>query len=180
MAGRIVFGQRPGLPLATYFSGLKIRWILENVPGARELARSGRFAFRQCRFLSGVEITGGAQRRNSCYRRDECEPHAADGSRDSRWDQEILAAFGIPEKILPKIASSSEIYGKAQLDSISDVPIAGILGDQQAALVGQTCFAPGEAKNTYGTGCFLLVNTGDEAGAFQLRIAYYCRLQIRR
>jgi glycerol kinase len=78
------------------------------------------------------------------------------------WDQEMLKLYGIPEKMLPKIASSSEVYGQAQLDSIRDVSIAGILGDQQAALVGQTCFNPGEAKNTYGTGCFMLENTGTE------------------
>src|SRR5262249_49319919 len=76
------------------------------------------------------------------------------------WDDEILRAFGIPKAMLPKILSSSEIYGLAQLPSVEDVPIAGILGDQQAALVGQACFEPGEAKNTYGTGCFLLMNTG--------------------
>src|SRR6202044_835219 len=78
------------------------------------------------------------------------------------WDQEMLSAYDIPEKILPKIASSSEIYGRAQLNAIKDAPIAGILGDQQAALVGQACFNAGEAKNTYGTGCFLLMNTGEK------------------
>jgi glycerol kinase len=77
------------------------------------------------------------------------------------WDDEILNAYGIPKHILPQIRSSSEIYGRAELSAIKDVPIAGILGDQQAALFGQTCFLPGEAKNTYGTGCFLLMNTGD-------------------
>jgi glycerol kinase len=82
--------------------------------------------------------------------------------RTLAWDAEMLDLFGVPEKMLPRITSSSEIYGKAQLDAIRDVPIAGILGDQQAALVGQTCFNPGEAKNTYGTGCFMLENTGTE------------------
>ena len=78
------------------------------------------------------------------------------------WDADLLGAFGIPREILPRIRSSSERYGDATLDAIQGVPIAGILGDQQAALVGQTCFQPGEAKNTYGTGCFLLMNTGTE------------------
>jgi glycerol kinase len=133
--------HQTGLPLATYFSGLKLRWLLEHVAGVRE--------------QGGVQ--GGI--------------HVTDVSNASRtqlmnlhtlaWDREILELFGIPEKLLPEIRSSSEVYGTAQLETVRGVPIAGILGDQQAALVGQTCFAAGEAKNTYGTGCFLLMNTGE-------------------
>ena len=158
--GQDRFREKTGLPLATYFSGLKIRWILINVPGAREAADAGNLLFGNVDSFLVWKLTGGTQG----------GIHVTDVTNASRtqlmdlatlaWDQEILTAYGIPESILPNIASSSEIYGKAQLDSIKDVPIAGILGDQQAALVGQTCFNAGEAKNTYGTGCFMLENTG--------------------
>jgi glycerol kinase len=154
------FREKTGLPLATYFSGLKIRWVLKNVPGAHEAAAAGHLLFGNVDSFLVWKLTGGAQG----------GVHVTDVSNASRtqlmdlatltWDQEMLSAYEIPEKILPKIASSSEIYGKVHLDSIKDVPIAGILGDQQAALVGQACFNPGEAKNTYGTGCFMLENTG--------------------
>jgi glycerol kinase len=158
--GQDRFREKTGLPLATYFSGLKIRWILKNVPGAQESAEAGDLLFGNVDTFLVWKLTGGTQG----------GVHVTDVTNASRtqlmdlatlaWDREMLAVYGIPEKILPKIASSSEIYGKAQLDSIKDVPIAGILGDQQAALVGQACFNPGEAKNTYGTGCFMLENTG--------------------
>jgi glycerol kinase len=158
--GQDRFREKTGLPLATYFSGLKIRWVLKNVPGAQEAAEAGDLLFGNVDTFLVWKVTGGSQG----------AVHVTDVTNASRtqlmdlatlaWDQEMLAAYGIPEKILPKIASSSEIYGKAQLDAIHDVPIAGILGDQQAALVGQTCFRAGEAKNTYGTGCFMLENTG--------------------
>jgi glycerol kinase len=154
--------HQTGLPLATYFSGLKIRWILKNVPAARAAADSGDLLFGNvdCFLLWKLtgEVNGGV--------------HTTDVTNASRtqlmnlatldWDQEILRLFEIPPSMLPKISSSSEIYGSAHLHPIKDVPIAGILGDQQAALVGQTCFDPGEAKNTYGTGCFMLENTGTE------------------
>jgi glycerol kinase len=158
--GQDRFREKTGLPLATYFSGLKIRWVLKNVPGAHEAAAAGALLFGNVDSFLVWKLTGGAQG----------GVHVTDVTNASRtqlmdlatlaWDQEMLMAYGIPEKMLPKIASSSEIYGKAQLDAIKDVPIAGILGDQQAALVGQTCFNAGEAKNTYGTGCFMLENTG--------------------
>ena len=160
--GQDRFRGKTGLPLATYFSGLKIRWILNNVPGVRELAESGDVIFGNIDSFLVWKLTGGVHG----------GIHVTDVTNASRtqlmnlqtlaWDAEILAAFGIPEKMLPRICSSSEIYGTAQLASVKDVPIAGILGDQQAALVGQTCFKPGEAKNTYGTGCFLLMNTGGQ------------------
>ena len=158
--GQNRFREKTGLPLATYFSGLKIRWILKNVPGAREAATAGDLLFGNVDAFLLWKLTGGTQG----------GIHVTDVTNASRtqlmdlatltWDQEMLSAYDIPEKILPKIASSSEIYGRAQLNAIKDVPIAGILGDQQAALVGQACFNAGEAKNTYGTGCFMLENTG--------------------
>jgi glycerol kinase len=154
------FRKKTGLPLATYFSGLKIRWILNNVPGVREKAESGDVIFGNVDTYLVWKLTGGPQG----------GIHVTDVTNASRtqllnletlaWDHDILRVFGIPEKMLPRISSSSEVYGSATLESIKGVPVAGILGDQQAALFGQTCLKPGEAKNTYGTGCFLLMNTG--------------------
>ena len=158
--GQDRFRSKTGLPLTTYFSGLKLRWILENVPGVRKLGESGDALFGNIDTFLAWHLTGGANG----------GVHVTDVSNASRtqlmnletlaWDREILTAFGIPEAMLPQIRSSSEVYGQVQEAALKDVPIAGILGDQQAALVGQTCFQPGEAKNTYGTGCFLLMNTG--------------------
>jgi glycerol kinase len=160
--GQDRFRDKTGLPLATYFSGLKIRWILNNVPGVREMAEAGDVLFGNIDSFLVWKLTGGSSG----------GIHVTDVTNASRtqlmnlrtlaWDAEILDAFEIPEKMLPRICSSSEVYGAVQLAPIKDVAIAGILGDQQAALVGQTCFKPGEAKNTYGTGCFLLMNTGSE------------------
>lgn len=156
------FRKLTGLPLATYFSGLKIRWILNNVPGARELAEAGDLLFGNIDSYLVWKLTG-AQRGGV---------HVTDVTNASRtqlmdlstlgWDKAQLKLFGIPESMMPRIASSSEVYGLAQPAEVKDIPIAGILGDQQAALFGQTCFEPGQAKNTYGTGCFLLMNTGTE------------------
>jgi glycerol kinase len=156
------FRAKTGLPLSTYFSALKIRWILDNVRNARKLAEAGEILGGTVDTYLIWQLTGGVQR----------GLHVTDVTNASRtqllnlaslqWDPEILAAFDIPANILPRIASSSELYGEATLDSIAGVKIAGVLGDQQAALFGQTCFHPGEAKNTYGTGCFLLMNTGEQ------------------
>lgn len=161
--GQDRFREKTGLPLTTYFSSLKIRWILDHVPDARRMAENGDVLFGNIDTYLVWNLTGGC---NGGI-------HVTDVTNASRtqlmnlhslsWDQEILAVLDIPETILPRICSSSEIYGSAKLDTIGDVPIAGILGDQQAALVGQTCFNAGEAKNTYGTGCFLLMNTGTKA-----------------
>ena len=158
--GQDRFRIKTGLPLTTYFSGSKIRWILEHVKGARELAEAGEVIFGNIDTFLVWHLTGGIHG----------GVHITDVTNASRtqlmnletlsWDKEILDVFGIPEAMLPRIHSSSEIYGVAKESSIRDVAIAGILGDQQAALVGQACFEPGEAKNTYGTGCFLLMNTG--------------------
>jgi glycerol kinase len=160
--GQDRFRQKTGLPLAAYFSGLKIRWVLNNVPGAREQAEAGDVIFGNIESWLVWKLTGGIQG----------GIHITDVTNASRtqlmdlktlqWDKELLSLYGIPEKMLPQIRSSSEVYGNAQVAAVKDVPIAGILGDQQAALFGQTCFKPGEAKNTYGTGCFLLMNTGSE------------------
>lgn len=160
--GQDRFRQKTGLPLAAYFSGLKIRWILNNVQGAREQAEAGDVIFGNIESFLVWKLTGGIQG----------GIHITDVTNASRtqlmdlktlqWDKGMLSLYGIPEKMLPQIRSSSEVYGNAQVPAVKDVPIAGILGDQQAALFGQTCFKPGEAKNTYGTGCFLLMNTGGE------------------
>jgi glycerol kinase len=154
--GQDRFRQQTGLPLATYFSALKLRWILQNVEDARQQAEAGELIFGTVDSFLLWKLTGGI--------------HATDVTNASRtqlfnletlsWDRELLQAFAIPAQMLPRICSSSQVYGDAQIEPIKGVPVSGILGDQQAALVGQTCFRPGEAKNTYGTGCFLLLNTG--------------------
>jgi glycerol kinase len=161
--GQDRFRAQTGLPLATYFSAFKICWILDQVSGARELAESGDLLFGNIDTFLIWNLTGGTQ----------SGIHVTDVTNASRtqlmnlhsldWDEQILRTFEIPPSMLPRIRSSSEIYGYAHVAGIQDVPIAGDLGDQQAALVGQTCFKPGQAKNTYGTGCFLLLNTGPEA-----------------
>jgi glycerol kinase len=159
--GQDRFRGKTGLPLSTYFSGLKLRWILNNVKGTRQLAEVGDLLFGNIDTFLLWHLTGGLSG----------GVHATDVSNASRtqlmnlescaWDDEILKVLDIPKQMLPEIRSSSEFYGEARVPAVAAVPIAGILGDQQAALVGQTCFAPGEAKNTYGTGCFLLKNTGN-------------------
>jgi glycerol kinase len=157
------FRMRTGLPLSSYFSSLKIRWILDNVPDARRLAEAGDALFGNIDTFLVWHLTGGPHG----------GLHVTDVTNASRtqlmnlqsldWDPHLLAAFDIPRAMLPAIRSSSERYGEAVPEAIRGVQIAGILGDQQAALVGQACFRPGEAKNTYGTGCFLLMNTGESA-----------------
>jgi glycerol kinase len=161
--GQDRYRAKTGLPLATYFSGLKIRWILENVAGARKQAEAGDLLFGNIDTFLIWHLTGGAQG----------GVHVTDVTNASRtqlmnlntlqWDREILQVFGIPIEMLPKIVSSSEVYGAARHPAVAGVPMSGDLGDQQAALVGQACFMPGEAKNTYGTGCFMLMNTGEKA-----------------
>ena len=145
-----------GLIPDAYFSGTKIKWILDHVEGARERARRGEILFGTVDSWLLWKLTGGAV-------------HATDVTNASRtmlfdihrldWDDTLLQALDIPRAMLPQVRSSSEIYGCADIQGVR-VPIAGMAGDQQAALFGQTCFSPGDAKNTYGTGCFLLMNTG--------------------
>ena len=156
------FRAKTGLPLATYFSASKIVWILDNVEGARAAAEAGELAFGTPDTWLLWNLTGGV----------DGGVHATDVTNASRtllmdletcsWDQSLIEAWGIPESLLPDIRSSSEIYGHAHSSSLlREVPIAGILGDQQAATFGQAAFDAGESKNTYGTGNFLIVNTGD-------------------
>jgi len=159
--GQDRFREKTGLPLATYFSGPKIRWILDNVSGAREAAEHGEALFGNIDTWIIWNLTGGP----------DGGVHITDVSNASRtllmnlstldWDAEILAVMRIPRPMLPDIRPSSDpdFYGRA----LGGVPVCGDLGDQQAALVGQTCFGAGEAKNTYGTGCFMLLNTGTQA-----------------
>jgi glycerol kinase len=158
--GRDRLRPKTGLPLASYFSGLKLRWLLDQVPGAREKAWRGEALFGTVDSWLVWNLTGGARGGR----------HITDVTNASRtqlmdlatlqWDDDILRLFDIPRACLPEILSSSEVYGEAG-GVLAGVPLAGILGDQQAALVGQACFQPGEAKNTYGTGCFMLMNTGE-------------------
>jgi glycerol kinase len=157
------FRSKVGLPLATYFSGPKIRWILDNVPGVREAAEKGEAVFGNIDTWLIWWLTGGPK-----------GVHVTDVSNASRtmlmaletlsWDDALLNAIGVPGSMLPQIRSSSEIYGYTAEDGVfgRKIPVAGDLGDQQAALFGQACFDVGQAKNTYGTGCFLLLNTGEK------------------
>jgi len=158
--GSAWFRDKTGLPLATYFSGLKIQWILDHVEGVREDAQKGEVCFGNLDTFLAWHLTGGIKG----------GLHITDVTNASRtqlmnldtlaWDPEILDVMNIPINILPQIVPSSQVYGAISAEVLEGVPLAGLLGDQQAALFGQTCFQPGEAKNTYGTGCFLLMNTG--------------------
>jgi glycerol kinase len=153
--------EKTGLLLDPYFSGTKVGWLLDNVQGARVAAEKGQLAFGTIDTWLIYHLTGG-------------KVHVTDASNASRtllmnihtgdWDDDLLAIFGVPRAILPEIRSSSEVYGEVDsVPELSGIPIAGIAGDQQAALFGQACFKPGGAKNTYGTGCFMLLNTATEA-----------------
>jgi glycerol kinase len=146
---------KTGLPLATYFSGPKIKWILDHVPEARKKSENGELLFGNIDTwfiwnLTGVHITDVTNASRTLLM----------NLNSLDWDDEILALLDIPRAMLPKVCSSSEVYGEAQ-GVLQGVPVGGDLGDQQAALFGQTCFNPGEAKNTYGTGCFMLLNMGE-------------------
>ena len=159
--GQDRFREKVGLPLATYFSGPKVKWILDNVEGARAAAESGNAVFGNIDTWVIWNLTGGVNG----------GVHVTDVTNASRtmlmdlktldWDEEIMGIMGIPRSMLPAIRSSSEVYGTAT-GALAGIPVAGDLGDQQAATVGQTCFGVGEAKNTYGTGCFMILNTGEE------------------
>jgi glycerol kinase len=158
-----------GLPLSTYFSGPKARWLLDADPSLRSRAEAGELCFGTIDSWLIWQLTGGAE-------------HFTDVTNASRtlmmdlrsldWSEEALELIGIPRALLPEIRSSSEVYGELRAGTALDgIPLAGVLGDQQAALFGQACFDPGDAKNTYGTGCFLLVNTGAEPVASQKLLA---------
>ncbi len=154
------FRKKTGLVVDAYFSATKLKWILDHVPGARERAQKGELLFGTVDTWLIWKLTKG-------------RVHATDYSNASRtmmynindlcWDQEILELLNIPKCMLPEVCPSSDVYGKTDTSFFGgEIPIAGVAGDQQAALFGQTCFSPGEAKNTYGTGCFLLMNTGEK------------------
>ena len=155
--GRDHIREKTGLPLATYFSGPKLKWLLDNLPGLRARAENAELLFGNIDTWLIWNLTGGV--------------HVTDVTNASRtmlmnlktldWDDELLRLLDIPKNMLPKICSSSEIYGSGRGD-LDGIPVCGDLGDQQAALFGQTCFTSGEAKNTYGTGCFMLLNTGEK------------------
>jgi glycerol kinase len=154
-----LFQRKTGLVLDAYFSGTKVRWLLDNVAGARARAERGELAFGTIDTWLIWQLTGG-------------RVHCTDPSNASRtllfdihtgaWDDELLRLLDVPRALLPQVVPSSGICGHAAIDGV-DIPIAGLAGDQQAALFGQACLSPGMAKNTYGTGCFLLLNTGQEA-----------------
>jgi glycerol kinase len=154
--------ERSGLPLATYFSGPKLRWILEHVSGAQARADAGELVFGTIDSWLIWNLTGGS----------DGGLHMTDVTNASRtllmdlrslaWDEAMASTVGVPTAMLPAIRSSSEVYGEVRSGPLAGIPIAGDLGDQQAATFGQTCFAVGEAKNTYGTGNFMLLNTGGE------------------
>jgi len=156
-----MFRERTGLQIDPYFSGTKVAWLLDHVEGARQRAESGELAFGTIDSWLLWNLTAG-------------RVHATDASNASRtllfdihtqdWDPELLAALDVPATVLPTVRDSSEVYGETDADLLgSAIPVAGIAGDQQAALFGQMCVQPGMSKNTYGTGCFLLMNTGSEA-----------------
>jgi glycerol kinase len=157
--GREDFRERTGLPPATYFSGPKLRWILDNVPGARAMAERGDALFGTMESFLLWRLTGGPAGGLHITDVTNASRTLLLNLRTLEWDEDSLQALHIPRAMLPEVRSSSEVYGRA-VGPLEGVPLGGALGDQQAALVGQTCFAPGEAKNTYGTGSFLLMNTG--------------------
>ncbi|MBH0777442.1 glycerol kinase GlpK [Nocardia bovistercoris] len=149
------YQERTGLPLSTYFAGPKLRWILDTVEGARERAEAGELCFGTIDSwvlwnLTGEHLTDVTNASRTMLM----------DLRTLRWDPEICAEFGVPKSMLPEIRSSSEVYREIVSGPLAGVPVAGILGDQQAATFGQACLSPGEAKNTYGTGNFMLLNTG--------------------
>lgn len=159
--GQDRFRARTGLPLTTYFSALKIAWVLDHVRNARQRAEAGELLFGNIDSFLLWHLTGGV----------DGGVHLTDVTNAGRtqlmnlssldWDPKLLEAFRIPRAMLPEIRSSSEYYGDLTRTSLAGVPLCGVLGDQHAALVGQACFRPGQVKNTYGTGCFLLMNTGE-------------------
>jgi len=163
-----LFAERTGLVLDAYFSGTKLAWLLDNVPGARERAERGELAFGTVDTWLAWNLSGGAV-------------HVTDVSNASRtllfdihalaWDEELLGLLRIPRQVLPEVVDSSGIVARTRCEGLPEgLPVAGIAGDQQAALFGQACYAPGMAKNTYGTGCFMLMNTGTAAPASRNRL----------
>lgn len=156
-----LFRRKTGLVLDAYFSGTKIRWILDNIPGAREKAAQGGLAFGTVDSWIIYKLTGGRVHVTDCS---NASRTLLFNIHDLRWDEEILDILSIPSSLLPEVRSSSEVYGTTEREILgAPIPIAGAAGDQQAATFGQGCFAAGIAKNTYGTGCFMLMHTGSQA-----------------
>src|ERR671910_759607 len=162
--GQARFQEKVGLPLATYFSGPKIRWLLDNVEGARDKAEAGDLLFGNMDTWVVWNLTGGTDGGLHITDVTNASRTMLMDLRSLQWDDEVMRVMGVPRAMLPEIKASSEVYGEVSSGgALQGVPIAGDLGDQQAATFGQTCFGVGEAKNTYGTGNFLLLNTGEEA-----------------
>jgi glycerol kinase len=149
--------ERTGLVVDAYFSGTKIKWLLDNVDGARQRARNGELLFGTIDTWLLWKLTGG---RVHATDRTNASRTMLYNIRDLKWDDDLLQQLDIPPSMLPEVRNSCEIYGETVFRGVG-IPIAGVAGDQQAALFGQSCFEPGEAKNTYGTGCFMLMNTGE-------------------
>ena len=157
--GQDRFRATTGLPIATYFSGPKVKWLLDNVEGARERAEAGDLVFGNIDTWCIWNLTGGVNGGVHITDVTNASRTLLMDLRTLQWDDSILSIMGIPKSMLPEIRPSSQVYGES-VGSVAGVPVAGDLGDQQAALFGQTCFGVGEAKNTYGTGNFLVLNTG--------------------
>jgi glycerol kinase len=155
------FRNRTGLPLATYFAGPKAAWLLDHLDGARVKAEAGDLLFGTIDSWVLWNLTGGVSGGRHITDVTNASRTLLMNLADLDWDDELLHAIGVPRVMLPEVRPSSEVYGPA-VGPLAGVPVAGILGDQQAALFGQVCFGVGEAKNTYGTGCFMLLNTGTE------------------
>jgi len=160
--GQDRFRGTTGLPIATYFSGPKVKWLLDNVEGARQRAEAGDLLFGNIDSWCIWNLTGGVNGGVHITDVTNASRTLLMDLRTLQWDDSILAIMGIPKSMLPEIRPSSQVYGES-VGSVAGVPVAGDLGDQQAALFGQTCFGVGEAKNTYGTGNFLVLNTGTSA-----------------
>jgi len=160
--------EKTGLVIDAYFSGTKLRWLLDNVPGARARAERGELAFGTIDSWLLWHLTGGGVHATDATNASRTMLYSI---RSNQWDDELLALLQVPREVLPEVKPSSHVYGETEAQLLgAPVPIAGVAGDQQAALFGQTCFSRGLAKNTYGTGCFALMNTGTDPVASKHRL----------
>ena len=170
--------RKTGLLLDPYFSGTKIAWLLDNVAGARARAERGELLLRHRRQLPALAAD---RRPGARHRRHQCLAHAAVRHPQRRWDDELLALLRVPRALLPEVRTAPPISATTEPELFGGaIPIRGIAGDQQAATIGQACFAPGMMKSTYGTGCFALLNTGATPVASQQPAAHHHRLSARR
>jgi len=169
--------QKTGLVIDAYFSGSKVRWLLDHVSGARQLAEAGKLAFGTIDTWLMWNLTGGAAYVTDATNASRTMLY---NIRTKQWDDELLKLIGVPRSMLPEVKSSSDVYGETKADLFGKpIKLAGIAGDQQAALFGQTCFTRGLAKNTYGTGCFMLMNVGTEAPVSQHQLLTTVAWQLR-